>query len=100
MTRPWLMGFLGLAVALSGRAAADEPPNNWQPYLEFHADLASGQDAAGGAAIFVPIWQDRHSILFGDFRGQAGGGENGNGGTDTGAAAGNVWIPHGSRRPH
>ena len=99
MTRPRLLAFLGLAVALSGRAAADEP-DKWHPYLEFHADLASGQGAAGGAEIFIPVWQDRHSILFGDFRGQASGSATGNGGTDAGAAAGDVWIPHVSRPRH
>jgi hypothetical protein len=94
-----IMAVLGLTAALSGGAAAAEP-DKWQPYLELHADLASDQGAAGRVEIFIPLWQDRHSILFGDFRGQLDGRRDGDGGTGAGAAADDVVIPRGWRPRH
>jgi hypothetical protein len=71
-------------VAVTPAAVAADQPDKWPPYLEFHADLATGPGEGAGGELFVPLWQDRHALLFGDFRagvddrtGYAGGGGTG-----------------------
>src|SRR5262245_23965956 len=80
-----------LAVPAAARAA--DQADKWQPYLEFHADLATGSGGGGGGELFVPLQQDRHALLFGDFRGGVGSraGDADGGGTSTGVPAYDGW---------
>jgi len=79
-----------LAVPAAGTA---DQADKWQPYLQFHVDLATGSGGGGGGELFVPLQQDRHALLFGDFRTGVDGraGAAGDGDTGAGAPAGDGW---------
>jgi hypothetical protein len=74
-------------VAVPPAAVAADQPDKWQPYLEFHADLAAGLSEGAGGELFIPLWQDRHALLFGDFRAGVDGRTGDAGGGVTGASA-------------
>jgi hypothetical protein len=63
-----LIGVAALAVSapIAGKALAQEA--KWQPWLE--AGGAIGSDHSfGDVDMFIPVWQDQTSLLFGDLRG-------------------------------
>jgi hypothetical protein len=62
-----LAGVAALAVAApaAGKAVAQEA--KWQPWLE--AGGAIGSHSFGDVDMFIPVWQDQTSLLFGDLRG-------------------------------
>ena len=90
-----------LAVALGAIAAAPvaaDQPDKWQPYLEFHADLAAPPGTGAGGEAFVPLWQDRRTLLFGDVRAGIDG-RTGDGGTSAASPADDGWILRQPQRP-
>jgi hypothetical protein len=56
---------VALATPLGGHAKAQEA--KWQPWLE--AGGAIGSHSFGDVDMFIPVWQDQTSLLFGDLRG-------------------------------
>jgi hypothetical protein len=57
---------LAFAALVADRAAAQEA--RWQPWLEIGG--AGGSDHSfGDVDMFIPVWQDQTSLLFGDLRG-------------------------------
>ena len=91
---------MALAAFPAARVAADQA-DKWQPYLEFHADLATPPGASAGGEVFVPLWQDRHALLFGDVRVGSDGrtGDAGEGGTDADGPADDGWGLRHPQRP-
>jgi Inverse autotransporter, beta-domain len=55
------------ASVVAGRAVAADPGSKWSPYVE--AGGMVGTHSFGDVDIFIPVWQDQTSILFGDLRG-------------------------------
>src|SRR5262245_14781205 len=65
-----LIGVAAAAVAapLAGKAWAQAAADKWQPYVEIGG--AGGSNFSfGDVDIFLPLWQDQTSLLFGDLRG-------------------------------
>src|SRR5215470_12129225 len=65
-----LVGVAAVAVAAlvaDGAYAQPAATDKWQPYIE--AGGAGGTKSFGDVDIFVPLWQDQTSLLFGDLRG-------------------------------
>src|SRR5882724_8975674 len=58
-----------MAVPLAGKANAQTAPSaaKWSPYVE--AGGMVGTRSFGDVDIFLPLWQDQSSLLFGDLRG-------------------------------
>ena len=91
--RSILLPAVALATIAAAPVAADQG-DKWQPYLEFHADLATAPGAGGGGEVFVPLWQDRHALLFGDVGAGSDGrtGDAGDGGTGAEGPADDGWV--------
>jgi hypothetical protein len=64
-----LVGVAAVAVGapIADKAAAQEA--KWQPWLEAGGMLGT-EHSFGDVDIFVPVWQDQTSLLFGDVRGR------------------------------
>src|SRR5690242_1546682 len=56
-----------MAVPLAGKANAQTAPAKWSPWLELGGMV--GTRSFGDVDIFLPLWQDQGSLLFGDLRG-------------------------------
>jgi hypothetical protein len=57
-----------LAAPVPQRAMAQEQPK-WQPYVEAGGKVGTDRSLAD-VDLFIPIWQDQTSLLFGDLRGR------------------------------
>ncbi|MFO1058134.1 MAG: inverse autotransporter beta domain-containing protein [Dongiaceae bacterium] len=57
---------MALAVPVSDRATAQEA--KWQPWIEVGGAVGSDH-SFGDVDMFIPVWQDQTSLLFGDLRG-------------------------------
>ena len=65
-----LVGVAAAAMAapvVAGRAVAQDGGAKWSPYVE--AGGMVGTRSFGDVDIFLPLWQDQSSLLFGDLRG-------------------------------
>jgi hypothetical protein len=56
-----------LAAPLSGKALAQDA--KWQPWVEL-GGMVGTERSFGDGDIFIPVWQDQTSLLFGDLRGR------------------------------
>ncbi|MFO1056241.1 MAG: inverse autotransporter beta domain-containing protein [Dongiaceae bacterium] len=63
-----LVGVAAMAMAAPGASKALAQEAKWQPWLEA-GGMVGTNHSFGDVDIFVPIWQDQTSLLFGDFRG-------------------------------
>ncbi|MFO1057279.1 MAG: inverse autotransporter beta domain-containing protein [Dongiaceae bacterium] len=63
-----LVGVATVALAAPGAGKALAQEAKWQPWLEA-GGMVGTSHSFGDVDIFVPVWQDQTSLLFGDFRG-------------------------------
>ncbi|MFO1056256.1 MAG: inverse autotransporter beta domain-containing protein [Dongiaceae bacterium] len=63
-----LVGAAAVALVAPGAGKALAQEAKWQPWLEA-GGMVGTNHSFGDVDIFVPIWQDQTSLLFGDFRG-------------------------------
>jgi hypothetical protein len=64
-----LVGVAAVAVAapVAGKAVAQDA--KWQPWLEAGGQVGTSR-SFGDVDMFIPVWQDQTSLLFGDLRGK------------------------------
>jgi hypothetical protein len=64
-----LVGVAAAAVAATGAGKAVGQEAKWQPWLEAGGMIGTNH-SFGDVDIFIPVWQDQTSLLFGDLRGK------------------------------
>jgi hypothetical protein len=64
-----LIGVAAVAMAAPGAGTAAAQEAKWQPWLEA-GGMAGTDHSFGDVDMFIPLWQDQGSILFGDLRGR------------------------------
>lgn len=66
--RRFLLGMAGLAaIIMAGADSASAQYTRWNPYLEVEGRAGDGRERGQGR-VFLPLYQDSSSLLFGDIR--------------------------------
>ena len=73
--RPWAAALVGVVALASVQAQAQQPAPvsgaslwpKWGPFIDLEGKVGTKRNL-GEADLFVPLWQNEHSMLFGDAR--------------------------------